>query len=344
MRFRLRCVLNGPKSKRVLCFNALCCCCYDSSLSLSYAFIRTRIFGFVSVIRLFFFLAARRVSPRHIQVRSFFLVVITRMPPLSEDVVKRQNEWMAQLGGTVDELQSVAEQACRHHEGYLAALSRMGELYAYCGRLMVQTNTPILAIRHQVDDATEARKVAAQLKLSIEQWRDSADVRALRTFLKNQKEQWQMWGNEVKRAFEHNKERQRHCHAMEVLRKNVKRVEKVSLGAAREQKYQLTEVEAARTAIDTQVLRDIEENAKLCSRDLIKFGTEFIDSMSNSGQVCALSFQPIGFDGADLSSTRRTGTRESWRNMPTETVLGVVLHRPSSREAVDDSTEGYGRD
>lgn len=297
-----------------------------------------------SSVSFFFFLVARRASPRHIQVRSFFLVVITRMPPLSEDVVKRQNEWMAQLGGTVDELQSVAEQACRHHEGYLAALSRMGELYAYCGRLMVQTNTPILAIRRQVDDATEARKVAAQLKLSIEQWRDSADVRALRTFLKNQKEQWQMWGNEVKRAFEHNKERQRHCHTMEVLRKNVKRAEKVSPGAAREHKYQLTEVEAARTAIDTQVLRDIEENAKLCSRDLIKFGTEFIDSMSNSGQVCALSFQPIGFDGADLSPTRRTGTRESWRNVPIETVLGVVLHRPSSGEAVDDSTEGYGRD
>lgn len=266
------------------------------------------------------------------------------MPALSAEAIAQQNEWMAQLGGTAAELQSVADQACRHHESYLAALRRMSELYAYCGKLMVRANTPSLAIPHPVEAATEARRVVAQLKLSVDQWRESSDELALRSFLQNQKEQWQMWDNEVKRAFVHLKRRQGECRIIDEVRKNIKRTGKLNSSMAEELRRQLSQLEAARSETDMKVQRDIEENAKLCSRDLIKFGTTFIDLMSKSGQVCAVSFQPIGFDDVasttTTSSSRRTGSSTaSVRQVPTTTVLGVVLHRPSPRDTVEESTE-----
>ncbi|KPI83989.1 hypothetical protein ABL78_6964 [Leptomonas seymouri] len=261
------------------------------------------------------------------------------MPVFSDDTATLQDEWMAELGGTVSELQSVVDEACRHHEGYLAALSRMGGLYAHCGRLMVRANNPNLAMHHQIDAAADARRVVSQLKLSIEQWRDSSDELALRAFLQNQREQWKMWEDEVRHSFEHNKQRKSQSATIDEVRRNSKRFEKSNPVLAKDLKLQLQQLEAARQSMDTRVRRDLAESVKLCSRDLIKFGTHFIDNMSKSGQACAVSFQPIGFSDVDLSPPKKPSTSTTRRNIPQDTVLGVVLHRPSPRDVVDGSVD-----
>ncbi|KPA73845.1 hypothetical protein ABB37_09485 [Leptomonas pyrrhocoris] len=261
------------------------------------------------------------------------------MPMLSDDSIALQDEWILQLGGTVSELQSVAGEACRHHEGYLAALGRMGELYAHCGRLMVRANNPVLAAPHLIDAAADARRVATQLQLSIDQWRHSSDELALRSFLQNQQAQWKMWEDEVQRSVAHHKRRLTHSRTIAEVRQNVKAAEKRNKYMGEELKFQLEQLEAARKPMDVKVQKEIEENAKLCSKDLIKFGIEFIDQMSKSGQMCAVSFQPIGFADVAVSAAKVVNGSASSRSAPTESVLGVVLHRPSPRDVVDDGAE-----
>jgi hypothetical protein len=110
------------------------------------------------------------------------------LPPiivLTDEAITQLIEWVVNLCSTTAEMQSVASQPRNLNKSLQAALRRMGELYAYCVKLMVRPDTPTLAAPHPIDAATDARKAAAQLKLSIRQWQESADVVAVNTFFEN---------------------------------------------------------------------------------------------------------------------------------------------------------------
>lgn len=268
---------------------------------------------------------------------------------LSDATVQLQNEWMAQLGGTAAELQSVADDARRHHEACRTALQRMGELYAFCGRLVVKANQPSLASAHTVDSASDARRVSAQLRLSMMQWRDAADQIAVKDFFEAERDHWKEVDAEVRRAFSHHKQRQQQCGALTELQKSLKRAEKANNTAAAIQvKAQVAEVEAGRRYEDAKVQRNIAERAKRCSRDLIQRGTTFLDLLSRYGQTCAICFQPIDGtavrrhgEGERGSASRTSNTTAASQSGAAETVVGVVLERPALPFDAQDESSIY---
>lgn len=222
----------------------------------------------------------------------------------SHETVHLQDEWSTTLERTMHELTKTANQAAKSYEAYVSAMSRVGQLYATCGELMASANTPGLAAVYPIPEAAEARALTGRLTFSMEHWWRSSDEQSFIAFLTTHHETWQRWRQEVTRTNQHNKTRR------EVLQLLGEVNEKLEAARAKDASARVRELErevyglkGELQQLHERVQRDIANNAKLCSRDLMKYGGQLGDLMSSSGYNTTCCFQPMGTAKAAQAST-----------------------------------------
>lgn len=241
---------------------------------------------------------------------------------LSPEAVWLQDEWSAKLERTTHELAKAANEAAKKYEAYLTAMTWVGQLYAACGELMVSANTPPLALAEPIAEAADARVVTGRLMSAVEHWRRSADEQALVAFLASQHDVWRRWREEATRTHQHNNTRRDVMQLVDETRSRLAaaQVGDASRTATKKLETQMRDLDEELAKLHNRVQRDMTNNVKLCSRDLVKYGGRLVDVLSASGYNATCCFQAA------------TAPQASSRAAAPATVAAVSLERPTSSD------------